>query len=165
MAAANTIVLAGQPIYPQEALAGEAITPGHLVTFGSGGTANKLIKHATAAGNAAAMFAVENTTPDRSVTTAPIDTPYASGETVKWVMARPGSEIYAWVPASATAVIKGSFLTSNGDGTLRLSVPQASNEGGTATYTIQTRAIVAIAAEAVDNSAGGSAARLRVYVV
>jgi hypothetical protein len=161
----QTVVLAGTVTYPQEVLAGEAgIMPGHLVTFGSSGTAGKLLKHATAAGNSGKLFADVNTTPDRSVTTEPVATAYASGEQMKWFMACPGAEVYAWVPASASAIIKGDMLVSNGDGTLKLYVPQASNEGGSATYTIQTNNVVAIAAEAKDNSAVGAAARIRVYV-
>lgn len=98
----NTVLLSGHPFYPQTCVAGEAsITPGMLLTFGTGGDAGRLMKHATAAGNAIAMFAVENVTPDRSVATAPIDTPYADLESMKWIIARPGDELLAWVPASA----------------------------------------------------------------
>ncbi len=162
----QTVLLAGHPFIPQTCLAGEAsITPGMLLTFGSGGTAGKLLKHATAAGNAIPMFALENQTPDRSVATVPIDTAYASGESMKWMICRRGDEVYAWVPASATAIIKGNFLVSNGDGTLKLYVPQTSNEGGSATYTIQTNPVVAMAAEAVDNSAVGTPSRIRVHAV
>jgi hypothetical protein len=151
----QTILLAGQPFKAQERLAGETnILPGHLLKFGSGGTANRLLKHSTAAGVATAMFALENKMPDRSVATVPIDTPYASGETVQWIIARPGDEIYAWVPASAAAIIAGQELVSNGDGTLRLQLT------GTATHSV-----VAMAAEAVDNSAGGTPARIRVHAI
>lgn len=162
----NTILLAGSATRPQEALAGAAgIKPGHLVTFGSGGTANKLILHGTSGGNTAPMFADVNTTPQQG-SIAPIDVAYDSGETVKWFMPHAGALIYAFVPASASAVIKGNFLTSNGDGTLRLYVPQASNEAGTATYTVSVNAPVAIAAEAVDNSSNTAGpVRIRVYAI
>ena len=162
----HTIVLAGKVTYPQEALAGEtAIKPGMLLTFGSAGTANKLIKHATANGNAVPMFADVATTPQRGSTEA-IDVAYDSGETVKWFIATPGAEVYALVPASAAAIIKGNLLTSNGDGTLKLYAAQASNEGGSATYTIQVAAPVAMAAEAVDNSSNTAGpVRIRVYAL
>lgn len=164
MATPNTVLLAGQSVFrPQEAIASEAITPGHLVEFVlSGGDAGQLKRHATANGNAAPYFAFENLTPDRSVATAPIDTPYADGETMRWFDGRM-CEVYAWLPANASAIVKGDYLVSNGDGTLRKYTAQASNEGGTATYTIQTRAVVAVAAEAVNNSANGTAVRIRVY--
>lgn len=162
----NIILLAGTVTYPQEVLAGDAdIKPGMLVTFGTGGDAGRLIKHGTASGNAAPMFADVNTTPQQG-STAPIDVVYNDGETMKWFIAHPGAEVYALVPASASAIIKGNFLTSNGDGMLKLYAAQASNEGGSATYTIQVKAPVAIAAEAVDNSANTAGpVRIRVYTI
>lgn len=165
MATPNTILLAGTPFKPQEKAASEAITPGHLVEFvPSGGSAGLLRKHATASGNAQPMFAIESLTPDRTVTTAPIDTPYAVNETVRWIFAQQ-CEVLAWVPASAAAIKTGDSLVSNGDGTLKKGAAQAVNEGGSATYTIFTEAVVAIAAENVDNSGGGTPARIRVYGV
>ena len=162
----NTILLAGTPFIPQEKVASEPITPGHLVEFVlSGGDAGQLRRHATANGNANPYFAIENLTPDRTVATAPIDTPYADGESMRWISASK-CEVYAWVPANAAAIVAGDNLASNGDGTLKkAAAAQAVNEGGTATYTLFTRAIVAVAAEAVNNSANGSAARIRVYPV
>jgi hypothetical protein len=154
----NIIVLAGAPIYPEEKLAGAAgILPGMLLMFGSGGTAGRLVVHGTASGNAVTMFALENKTPDRSVATVPIETPYSSGESMHWCIARPGDEIYALLPANAVAVIMGSNLTSNGDGTLKLfAAPATAND---------PNSIVAIAAEALDNSAVAARARIRVWVV
>lgn len=161
------IVLAGCPNYPPEKIASEAITPGHLVEIvPSGGDAGKLRKHATAAGDAAPYFAAESLVPSLANSqTAPIDLAYATSSVARWVIGQSGDEIYAWVPASATAIKDGDQLTSNGDGTLKKYAAQASNEGGTATYTIQARAVVARAAEDLDNSGGGSAARIRVRVI
>lgn len=162
----QTVLLAGSVTYPQECVAGEAsIYPGKLLQFGSSGTAGKLLLHAVAGGNAVSMWADVATTPDRSVTTEPVATAYDSGETVKWFIAHPGALIYAWVAASATAIVKGNLLVSDTAGNLKLYVPQASNEGGSATYTIQTQNVVAMAAEDKDNSAVGTAARIRVYAV
>jgi hypothetical protein len=162
----HTILLAGTATYPQEVLAGEAdIKPGMLVTFGTGGDAGRLIKHATANGNAAAMFADVNTTPQRGTTEA-IDVVYNDGETVKWFMPHRGAEVYAFVPAEAAAIVKGNLLVSNGDGTLKIFAAQASNEGGSATYTIQVQAPVAVAAEAIDNSTNTAGpVRIRVYAL
>lgn len=165
----NVIVLS--PIahvnYPPEVIASAAITPGMLVEFvPSGGDAGQLRAHATANGNAAPMFACESLVPSiANSQTNPIDLAYADGDSVRWVFARGGDVINAILPASATAVVRGSFLVSNGDGRLRLYVPQATNEGGTATYTTQVCSPIAIADEAVDNSAGGTPVRCRVRVI
>jgi hypothetical protein len=145
MAAPNTILLAGQMFIPQEKNAAEAIIPGHLVSFNSSGL---LIKHNTAGGAAAPWFARENVTPDRGATTLPIDTPYATGETVYWFDGR-DCEVLALVPASAPAILTGDPLSSNGDGTLR--------------KTSGADVIIARAAENVNNSAGTAVARLRIY--
>jgi hypothetical protein len=145
----HTILLAGNPQYPQELLSSAAITPGHLVEINAGA----LRKHATADGNAMAAFAMENKTPDRTVATEPIDTPYGVGETVHWIIARPGDLVYAWVATSAAAIVAGDFLASDGAGGLKKA---------TGTSTSAFRSIVAQAAEAKDNSAGGTPARLRV---
>ena len=164
----QAILLAGDPVI-FERLAAAAITPGHLVEIATGGDAGKIKKHATAGGNAAAWFADTDPTPSRTATTDPLDTPYATSETVRVLACSNGDEIYAWIPASAAAIVEGDPLESNGDGTLRkhTAPSQAVNESGSATYTIAqyVNAIVAVAAEAKDNSGGGSAVRLRVRVI
>jgi hypothetical protein len=63
--------------------------------------------------------------------------------------------VYAWLPASAAAIVAGDFLASNGDGTLHKAVTGA-------TF---LEAIVAQSTEAVNNSAGGTPVRLRVRSV
>lgn len=161
------INLAGMPIFPPEVIAAEAITPGHLVEFVlSGGDAGQLKKHATADGNAAPCFALESLVPSiANSQTAPIDLAYADGSIVRWAIGQPGDVFYGFVPASATAVVRGDRLVSNGDGTFKKYVAQASNEGGSATYTIQVGAPGFMADEAVDNSAVGTASRIRVRVI
>ena len=150
MAVPNTIFLAGIPFLPQEKTCAVAITPGHLIEFvPSGGTAGQVRPHTTAGGMATSMFALEVPTPDRRATTLPIDTPYQVGETVHWVMAQ-RCELLALVPASAAAIVTGDALVSNGDGTLKK-------------QSTATEVVVAIAAEPVNNSAGGTPARIRVY--
>ena len=153
MAPPNTILLAGMPNIPQERLSSEAITPGHLVEINN----NLLRKHATAQGNAAAWFARESLTPDRSSAANPIDVAYASGETVRWIQARPGDLIYACAPASAPAIVAGDDLVSNGDGTVKKSV--------TGSITTNVACIIGRAAEAVNNSGGSTTARIRVYAL
>jgi hypothetical protein len=141
----NTILLAGQAFIPQEANAAEAILPGHLLTFNASGL---LIKHATAGGAASPWFARESLVPDRGATTLPIETPWQTGETVRWLDGR-DCNILALVPANAAAIVKGDNLSSNGDGTLR--------------KTSGSDVIIARAAEAVNNSASSAVARIRIY--
>lgn len=162
----NTIVLTGYPEYPPEVLASEIITPGQLVEFvPSGGDAGKLRKHATANGNSSPMFAIEALVPDLANVTDAIAKTYAIGDSVRWAIFRTGMVVYGWVPASATALKRGDLMVSNGDGTLKKYAAQATNEGGTATYTIQSEAVRFMADEDKDNSGGGTAVRIRVRVL
>jgi len=134
-----------------ERIAGATITPGYLLAIQ---TDNTVDPHGAAASNAYALFAAEN-----EVFGGEITDDYVSGDNVLMWMCKPGDEIYALLPASATAVVIGSYLQSGGDGTLVLAAADA------ATDTAQREAIVAIALEAVDNSGGGAEARVRVMVV
>src|SRR5262252_5694960 len=119
----NTVLVGGSPNVPQERTGSESMTPGMLVEIvPSGGQAGQLRKHATAQGNAAAWFAREALTPDRTAgggLANPIDVTYQIGETVRWFQCRPGDEVYAIVPANAPAIVAGDDLVSNGDGTLK----------------------------------------------
>ena len=154
----NTILLAGAPNLPQEINASESITPGHLVEFvPSGGSAGLLRKHATANGNGAPWFARESLTPDRFVSQEPKDVPYLVNETVRWMQCRPGDLVLAILPANAAAIVAGDDLASNGDGTLKKNIPGSQGTNITC--------IVAKAAEAVNNSAGSTTVRIRVYAV
>lgn len=156
MATSNTIFLKGRG-QVKEANAGGAITPGHLLNRN---TAGSFVVHAAAGGNASPIFAMEKDYVGKEISVA-----YASGERVQALYAAPGDEVYALVPASAAAIVVGDFLESNGDGTLKKYVARTVAEGGAASYEVFDRRIVARAIEAVDNSAGGSAARIRVEVV
>ena len=80
------------------------------------------------------------------------------GSRVRYGGAHSGQEAYALLAASATAVVKGAPLQSAGDGTLRVLATDA------ATSQSERNGIVAYALEAVDNSAGGSLARIKVRV-
>jgi hypothetical protein len=99
------------------------------------------------------MFALEADFVGKSITTA-----YASGERVQAVCPNPGSEIWALVPANALAIVIGDELCSNGDGTLKKITAAA-------VARTNTRATVARALEALDNSAVGVPARIKVEVV
>src|SRR3990172_10187703 len=104
---AKTVVLKGDPVR-KEGVAAEAVTPGHLIEFvPSGPDAGKLRKHASAAQNAASMFAVEE-----EFVGDDIDTAYAASDTAQYVAARPGDEVNALVAAGAAAILKRNFPVS-----------------------------------------------------
>lgn len=148
----NTIILRGQrEVIRKEAIAGGAITPGYLLERTSTGTVQA---HSTAAHSAQLLFAVENEVVGNGITDA-----YAANDTVLMAACQSGVEIYALVPASAAAIVIGDFLESAGDGTLRkVATDTATDEG-------ERNSVVAVALEAVDNSGGGSAARIKVELV
>lgn len=148
--APKTVVLKGDPIR-KEAVAGGAITPGHLVIFDSSGD---LVVHATEGGDAQPRFAVEQEFIGDGITDA-----YADDDQVQYVVARPGDEIYA-ILAASQVVAKGDALSSKGDGTLKKHAPQSINEAGSATVTVQADAIVAYAIEAVTTT--DAVARIKV---
>lgn len=145
--ARNTIVLKGRGIR-KEGVAGGAITPGHLISRDAN---DELVVHAVAAGTAAPTFAVEN-----EVIGKGIDDAYAANDQVLYEHVQPGSEVYALVAAAAAAIVVGDYLESAGDGTLRKVAVSA------ATAQSSRNSVVARAIEAVDNSAGGAAARIMV---
>lgn len=133
-----------------EYLAGEtAIKPGHLLNISSGA----VIKHATADGFTARIFAVESQTAD-SPTLASIDVPYANGDTVYAVQCEPGDVVYAWLATANNAVKGVSVLVSNGDGTLKIATLGAGTFAG---------AIVGVPDENLNNTSG-SASRLAVRI-
>ena len=128
----------------EEGVAGGAINPGHLIAIGSAGT---YAVHGTAGGIAERAFAVEDALQSRTRTNA-----YASGERVTFLLAKKGDAVLARVKAAAVAIVVGDKLISAGDGTLIKTT-------GTPVDT------VAIALDAVDNSAGAAEVMLRVRVL
>lgn len=139
----------GQPIL-NERLAGEAgILAGHLVEEAAGAVQ----LHSTAAGSAQKLFAMPNV-----AVAGDIDTAYANGETVIYGAFHSGQEVYALVAAGATAIPDGGKLESAGDGTLRVVSASA------ATADTSRDSTVAYAKEAVDNSGGGAAVRIKVRI-
>jgi hypothetical protein len=120
------------------------IKPGHLIEWSSG----KLILHANDDAPGAPMFAVENPFYKPTTTEAAIDHAYAADETVRFVWAQPGDQIYAFLETGNNAT-KGLALTSDGAGGLQIT-PAAG-------------AIIAYADEDLNNTTG-SQARLKVRV-
>lgn len=144
------IVLSGCP-KREEGVAGGAVTPGHLVSLASTG---KYVVHPTAAGVVAPIFAVENENLAGGIGTA-----YASNDIIELVKAKSGDEIYGWLKAGSTAVVKGDGLESAGNGSFQ----KATHATGSAT--LAAAHTVAVALEAVDNSGGGSDVRIKLRVL
>lgn len=154
----SKIILKGDPLY-KEAKAGEAgITPGMLLELDAAGD---VVSHINAGQDQTRKYAIEN----RDIGEG-IDDNYADNDEVHYVVARPGDEIYALLSAGNDAAI-GAELESDGAGALQLHTPVSIVESGTATKSVYTTAIAAVAIEAVDNDpgTGGAAVRIRVEVV
>jgi hypothetical protein len=145
----NTVWLKGDGMV-KEGNAGAAITPGHLVQYNA---TLGFVVHNVAEGDAFAMFALEADFVGRAPTTA-----YATGERVQVLMPQRGAELNALVPANAAAIVVGDLLVSNGDGTLK-------KVTAAAVATTNLRRVVARALEALDNSAVGTPARLRIEII
>ncbi len=151
MAASRTILLKGDGQRFEALAAAGTIKPGHLVALNSSG---QVAIHAAAGKSAARMFALEN---DLKGDT--IDDAYASGNVVQYIQAFPGAEIYAWVAASAAAIVIGDQVESDGAGGVRKVATDTATDQG------EREATIGVAVEAVDNSAGGTAVRLRIRVL
>jgi hypothetical protein len=123
-----------------------AITPGMLVEESSTGTlaAPFVQVHSVADGNAMPKFAIEDESQGKD-----IDDDYAINTKVQVRTANRGDWVYALLADGETAVI-GSQLVSNGDGYLKVHVPDDSGS-------IQIEAVVAKAKEAVDMSGSSGA--------
>lgn len=142
------IILKGDPIYKERPLKAldnydnGKIMPGMLCEYDG----IYVKPHATADGFASAIFAVELAIREG----ADINTLYdQDGETVELAFCRPGDEVYALLDIGEN-VAAGALLNSGGNGHLDSTV---------STYP------VARALEAVNNSAGTAAARIRVEVL
>lgn len=136
----KVVCLKGNPMKKEKAMtAGQAILPGHLVAPVAAGT---LSKHATAAGKAQTAFAEIADFSGGSLEVA-----YSDGETVPYIVANAGDEIYAILEDGHTIAV-GDLLESAGDGTLQATTGNFS---------------VAIALEAVTTS--GATSRIKVEVL
>lgn len=100
----------------QEGYGSGTIYPGYLLEYD---TNEYLVAHATGTGFHRRMVALENPFDDDN-TTAAIDSPYRTADTVRFIYALPGDLLYMYL-ATGTAVMGRSLLCSNGDGTLRVS--------------------------------------------
>jgi len=143
--ASHTIWLKGDGV-TKEANAGGTITPGHLVVRNSSNA--YVVNTETSTGPVLPAFALEADFVGKG-----IDTNYASGQRVQVVYPQRGAEIYALVPASASAVVIGDFLqvSTAADGTL---------------IKRSTGAAIAKALEAVDNSANAAGpVRIRIEII
>jgi hypothetical protein len=150
----NSIILKRYVPVEIELQAAAAITPGHLVELTSAG---KVQKHSTEAGNAAKMFAIEN-----SIVGEGINTDIAADDMCAIWLPRPGDEVYAILTTSQTVVI-GDFLSSKGDGTLKLHVAESSDYYAAEDVTVKPLQIVAQAIEAVTTT--NAVSRIKVRIV
>lgn len=129
--------------------AGGSVTPGMLLKQNTSGTVQA---HATADGVALGrMVAIENQWSNHGSGLA-IDHAYLSGETVHYVHAVPGDQLYMLIADSQTITI-GDPLVSNGDGYLKEASVNAST---------LTDAIIGYAASAITTS--GSTGRVLVNI-
>lgn len=138
---ANTVRLKGIGTRLERVAAG-TITPGMLIEVTN---ADKVQAHSTAKGPAITAFAVENDLEGKEISDN-----YSANDYVQSEIYRPGDEVLTFVKAGGSALVIGDFLESAGNGSL-----QKYTDG----Y------IIAQALEAVDNSGGGSMARLKVRVL
>jgi hypothetical protein len=139
----------------EEWVASAAIRPGMLIEQHS---STQVRPHATQDGNAVPMFAIEDALQGKQ-----INDNYASADQVQCWCPRRGDWVYALLADGQNAAI-GSFLTSNGDGYLRVYT------GGSAATEDLPLEIVAQAMEAVDrsSSSGGDTnvtGRIKVRIV
>lgn len=137
---ANTILLKGRGIR-KEAVAAAGITPGHLLTINNTG---KLAVHGTAGGKVAPLFAVENDLVGKTIDDAYVANDYVQAEYL-WS----GCEVLGWLKAGENVAL-GGLLQSAGDGTL---------------VAFTSGSVLGQAIEAVNNSAGGAATRIKIVIV
>lgn len=141
----------GEPVV-NEALAAAAtvIKPGHLLEELAAGTVQE---HGGAGLNAQRLVALTDLP-----TGGTIDDVYTVAATVRYGAFHSGQETFMRLAASASAVVIGKALESDGDGTVRILTTD------TATDDTQRDSIVAYALEAVDNSGGGSEVFIKVRI-
>lgn len=116
--------------------AGEAITPGMLISVASDGDVDK---HASAGGVCEKMFALEDELQGKT-----IDDDYDADEPVQCWVATPGEEVYAWL-ANGEDVAIGEILVADGNGKLKAATEDSSG-------VVVEEFPIAVALEAVDMS-------------
>src|SRR3990167_9926709 len=131
-----------------EGEATSAITPGHLILYGTSTSELRVANVAATTEGQQRMFALENdVAPDGYNLGAAIDQVYAVSDRVYGYIAQAGDHIYALVNAGASAIVFGDLLESALDGSLAK---------------VASGLPVARALEAVDNSGGSAEARIKV---
>lgn len=152
----NTIKIKKYSDVIEEMVANATITPGMLVEEMSTG---KVRAHATAGGNVLPMFALENELAGKG-----IDDDYAATDPVQvWIPNR-GDVVNAILYNGETAVI-GSFLSSQGNGTLKVHDPIVDSAADVETIYYP---IVGVAIEAVDMSGSSGvdpSGRIKVRII
>lgn len=135
----NTIHLGGDQTIVADVAASEAITPGMLVERFASGTTNRWRK-STLTGAASRAVAL-----DHSMANAGVDTAYAASDLVEVGIQKPGSVVWGLI-ASGANIAFGAPLSDAGNGYFKAA----------------SGVTIAQALEKVDNSAGPTAARIRV---
>lgn len=143
----NVIVLRGQDEveYKEQPADGAAITPGMVVER----TANGIAPHGTDAGTVNPFVALGARKYGQT-----IDEDWAAGDFVLYAGFDKGQQFYGLLGAGENVAV-GDDLLSAGDGTLRARVGDGTEAGADA---------VGEVVEAVDNSGGTEAARVKVEV-
>lgn len=154
----KTILLGGDPIGREAPAANGPITPGMLVLLLSAGTVRP---HNVAGAQGARFFAREMELVGNS-----IDDDYENGDRVLYWASKPGDRFYAFL-ADGENVAVGAMLESDGAGALQaLTAGVVTDDGEGVVSAVTFPGNVACRAlEAVDNSEGGAAARIKVEVV
>ncbi len=138
----KVIELYGMGIQNEAIVSDAAVTPGMLLTR----TATGVRPHNVAGATATPAFAQECGMVGRG-----IGDNYAIGDQCIYKTYAAGSSVYALAHAGGAAIAANAYLKSAGDGTLEL----AGND----------EVVVAQALEAVDNSGGGTAVRIKVEII
>lgn len=115
----HQIIIKGDPVL-KEGIATQTITPGDLIDLAAGSAATGgtyitpyLRKHNVPGGNAQKAFAL-----NQDYIGGGIDKNYNTNDQVFYGVFRQGDEVFARIAANET-VVYGTYLESNGDGTLR----------------------------------------------
>lgn len=146
----NKVLLRGAPLR-DEGVAAAGITPGMLVERDG---SDQVQAHSGAGLSAAPIFALE-----REMTGDGLDVAYVASDTVLLAHCRRGDMVQAAINIGTPAITVGTFLESDGAGGLQ---PVATD---TATSQDERASVVAVAREAVDNSAGGAIVWCKVEIL
>lgn len=148
----NSRDMDARPIREKHVKTANTVTPGMLIAIDGG----ELVPHATAAGHAQKLFALEPAyTGGYGNSAKAIDTTWTPDNgPVRFIYAQTGDKVYAWL-ADEGNVVEGAPLVSDGAGAL---------VGATIDATTIAGAVVAYAAESVNNVGGSGPVRIKVIV-